>query len=577
MGSKSLTRSRWAAIGAAVAVTLGGGGLIGVSAASGDASSLKTVDPVRILDTREGDDAAKVSNGTMVLKVTGEIPTYVKDSDGVVSIEDATVVPAGAGAVSMNLTVSEGSRNQGYGFVTAFPCADRDAKSPNASTLNFVEGVDVANSTVVPIDTSGNICLYVYGSAHVIVDVNGYYETAAAGAVDAYTKAEADARYASLGESDVVESVILDRYESTYYSAPAVDVNNAGLPVLAYAKKLSAKANPILTDNLTMELVFCNVRSCDVDTNTVIDTELDGAVLPDLKLTGGDVPYITYTTLEGNFLTRCLTSDCSGGVSTPIKLSDQTVAPHLELDSDDLAGAAWVDDTGDLHFMKCENPACSSRQSNTVTSGAEQTSSDSMALAISSSGNPIIAYSAGADFVEVRLIFCNDKFCAGGDENVVTIDANALPENGLDLALRSGELPVVAYIDTDQKVSIIVCQNADCSSNTGSEQIVTADRPAIEIDSSGLAHVAFFQKYIAVTEVDPGDPVNGDPVGSRSSTDYRLSALRCGDAECAWMALDQTPRNIISFRKSGTALAADGSLFATSLDYSLNTKLTIFP
>ena len=194
MGSKSLTRSRWAAIGAAVAVTLGGGGLIGVSAASGDASSLKTVDPVRILDTREGDDAAKVSNGTKVLKVTGEIPTYVKDSDGVVSIEDATVVPDGAGAVSMNLTVSEGSRNQGYGFVTAFPCADRDAKSPNASTLNFVEGVDVANSTVVPIDASGNICLYVYGSAHVIVDVNGYYETAA-GTVDAYTKAESDAKY----------------------------------------------------------------------------------------------------------------------------------------------------------------------------------------------------------------------------------------------------------------------------------------------------------------------------------------------------------------------------------------------
>ena len=56
----SLVRSRWAAIGAAVAVTLGGGGLIGVSAASGDASSLKTVDPARILDTRVGTGATKV-------------------------------------------------------------------------------------------------------------------------------------------------------------------------------------------------------------------------------------------------------------------------------------------------------------------------------------------------------------------------------------------------------------------------------------------------------------------------------------------------------------------------------------
>jgi len=38
-GTHSLTRSRWAAIGAAIAITLGGGGLIGVSA-SGTESTL---------------------------------------------------------------------------------------------------------------------------------------------------------------------------------------------------------------------------------------------------------------------------------------------------------------------------------------------------------------------------------------------------------------------------------------------------------------------------------------------------------------------------------------------------------
>ena len=191
MGSKSLTRSRWAAIGAAVAVTLGGGGLIGVSAASGDASSLKTVDPVRILDTRSD---IKVSGETKILKVTGEIPTVTLS--GVVN---ATVVPAGATAVSMNLTVTEGLRNGGYGFVTAFPCAAATDTVPNASTLNFMDGVDIANSTVVPIDASGNICLNVYGIAHLIVDVNGYYtSSSAAGAFDAteyYTKDEIDKNY----------------------------------------------------------------------------------------------------------------------------------------------------------------------------------------------------------------------------------------------------------------------------------------------------------------------------------------------------------------------------------------------
>ncbi len=168
MSSKSLIRSRWAAIGAAVAVTLGGGGLIGVSAASGDASSLKTVTPTRIMDTRQGTDG-KVSGKTVALQVTGEITTYASDG----TTPAATVVPAGANAVSLNLTVTQGERNQGYGFVTAFPCAAATDAVPNASTLNFVEGVDVANSTVVPLGATGMICLNVSGSAHWIVDANG--------------------------------------------------------------------------------------------------------------------------------------------------------------------------------------------------------------------------------------------------------------------------------------------------------------------------------------------------------------------------------------------------------------------
>ena len=181
MGSKGLVRSRWAAIGAAVAVTLGGGGLIGVSAASGDGSSLKTTTPTRILDTR-GDD--KVSGETFVLQVTGEVATYTSAGE-----VNATVVPAGANAVAVNLTVTEGVRNQGYGFVTAFPCTAASDAVPSASTLNFVEGVDVANSTVVPLGATGKMCLNVYGSAHLIVDVSGYYDEGLADQVSANSAA----------------------------------------------------------------------------------------------------------------------------------------------------------------------------------------------------------------------------------------------------------------------------------------------------------------------------------------------------------------------------------------------------
>ena len=76
----SLSRSRWAAIGAAIAVTLGGGGLIGVSASNGAGQSTYTpVTPVRIMDTRSDGKVGALdtagSGDPRQLKVTGTIAT----------------------------------------------------------------------------------------------------------------------------------------------------------------------------------------------------------------------------------------------------------------------------------------------------------------------------------------------------------------------------------------------------------------------------------------------------------------------------------------------------------------------
>ena len=635
----NISRSRWAAIGAAVAVTLGAGGLVGVNAA-GSASSLIPINPARILDTRSSDRVGS-------LDVAGASDPYRLKVAGVSGIPSTGVT-----GVSLNVTAVDTQSNDYGGFVTVYPCASTSSTRPDVSNLNFRSGQTLANSVTVPVSDDGYICFYVYGTAHLLADANGYYtESASGGTVDAYTKAESDARYitevdaytktesdaryiteedaytktesdaryiteedaytktesdaryiteedaytktesdaryiteedaytkaesderyAALGESNIIESIILDRNETSFSSTPALDLTSAGLPVLAVARKSIASTNPLFPDVLEMKLVFCEVISCAGDTNTVIDLGLPGAALPELKLTSGEAPVLTYATVDGNFLTRCSTTDCSGGISSPITLSDQAVAAHLQLDSNDLAAIAWVDGSDNLQFTKCENVECSSRQSNTVATGAESSNSDSMALAIPPSGNPILAYAAGADYLEVRLIYCNDAFCAGGDENVVTIDADALPENGLDLALNAGGLPVVTYVDSNEKISIIICQNADCSNKTDATSIAVGDRPTIAIDNSGSAHVAFLETYTRVTEVDPG-------VSSSSVEIDRLSAIRCGDAECTWIALDQTWPGVINFDGSiHSAIASDGTLFVSTIDRSLNAKLTRLP
>ena len=162
---KNLTRSRWAAIGAAVAVTLGGGGLIGVSA-SETSSTLTPVSPVRVVDTRPTGKVGNIADGASItVQITGAIKTVNEGTK--------TVVPDGASAIIGNLTLAETHANDYGGFATVYPCGDR----PEASNVNFTSGQTIANSVAVPLSITGTVCIYVYGTAHVLLDVSGYYTT----------------------------------------------------------------------------------------------------------------------------------------------------------------------------------------------------------------------------------------------------------------------------------------------------------------------------------------------------------------------------------------------------------------
>jgi len=163
--TKTVSRSRWAAVGAAVAVCLGAGGVLGVSAAT-TSSTLTPVAPVRILDTRGESKVGDLDDGASTsLQVTGTILTVSEGSK--------VVVPERANAITANLTVTETSTGPYGGYATIYPCGD----VPNASTLNFVANQTVANSVAVPLSELGSVCIFVFGEAHVILDVSGYYSS----------------------------------------------------------------------------------------------------------------------------------------------------------------------------------------------------------------------------------------------------------------------------------------------------------------------------------------------------------------------------------------------------------------
>lgn len=103
-----------------------------------------------------------------MLQVTGPIAT---DSG------TQTVVPVGATGVATNVTVVDGQTGTSAGYVTVYPCGAR----PNASNLNFTNGQIIPNAVTSSLSLTGTICLYVYGSAYLLVDVVGYYVPSSGG------------------------------------------------------------------------------------------------------------------------------------------------------------------------------------------------------------------------------------------------------------------------------------------------------------------------------------------------------------------------------------------------------------
>ncbi|MFZ9158602.1 MAG: hypothetical protein ACO230_10995 [Ilumatobacteraceae bacterium] len=223
-------RTRWAAIGAAVAVTLGGGafGVVRATVSSGERASYFPITPTRVLDTR---NTTEVTNDTLRLTVEG--PIRVVDE-----VIDRTVVPTDATAVAVNLTVTGGRKNGNYGYVTAYPCTSTADPAPNASSLNFENGVDIANALNVTTSSNGSICLYVYGTADLIVDIAGYY-----------ADHDHDDRYYTKAQTDTAlsgKANVSDLYQPVLPSAPRT-LDSTGTVGSYTSIAIGTNGNPIIS------------------------------------------------------------------------------------------------------------------------------------------------------------------------------------------------------------------------------------------------------------------------------------------------------------------------------------------
>lgn len=260
MKDRTVWRSRWAAAGAAIAVSIGGGGVFLANAAPGPSeSTIVSVTPTRIMDTRNPTDLGLagpfVSPVSQKLQVSGAVPVFGGGT--------ATVVPAGATGVLLNVTSVGSTAN---GFISIRP---GDAVgAPTTSSLNVTAGVTVPNSVQVALPTAGanagkiDITYDALGTAgpttEILIDVVGYTTSAGlqqlvadvalkANTADVYNKTQLGAAFVSRSSLELFFGQV-----NTYQVVAEVN-----LPAGTYVVTAKVVAN---NNSGSLETVSCSLR-----------------------------------------------------------------------------------------------------------------------------------------------------------------------------------------------------------------------------------------------------------------------------------------------------------------------------
>lgn len=114
-------------------------------------AGLHAIAPVRLLDTRD--------SGVMI----------AAGCTAVLDLGAVAAVPSDAVSLALNITAVGASSR---GFVTAYPCG---SARPDASNVNPRELDATANSVLVQLDPTRQVCLYTNTPLHLIVDMTGWF------------------------------------------------------------------------------------------------------------------------------------------------------------------------------------------------------------------------------------------------------------------------------------------------------------------------------------------------------------------------------------------------------------------
>jgi hypothetical protein len=126
---------------------------VAVGAATSPPAAFVPVEPCRLVDTREAPGVRPRAGDTVVVDVAGEC-----------GVDDPAAVAAALSVTAV--------RPDGPGFVSVHP---HGSPRPNASAVNYGADDVIANLQLIQLGVEGRVAVYTSASAHLVVDISGYF------------------------------------------------------------------------------------------------------------------------------------------------------------------------------------------------------------------------------------------------------------------------------------------------------------------------------------------------------------------------------------------------------------------
>lgn len=198
-------------------------------------------------------------------------------------------------------------------------------------------------------------------------------------------------------------------------------------------------------------------------------------------------------------------------ITTPDSDGDVGWGSSLVLDVDGHPVIAYQDRTNrTLKVMHCNDPYCAGGDESITTPDPEG-GGYSPSIVLDAVGHPVIAHARGGLVATAtRVVRCNDPDCAGGDESVTAHHLAGLGD--VSLVLDAAGNPVLAQTELESDLYLMRCNDPNCAG--GDESITTpAGRGGDEVS-------------LTLDALD-------NPVFAYGGSGPTLGIVHCNDPNCA--------------------------------------------